>query len=107
MLREILRKLTPMLGISLILGSGCVKSKCETSNDCPAGNKCSAGACIKSCAADNECPSGEFCNPATTLCAPGCRGNTDCPSDHVCVRGECWARNSSVPPSDGGSRPNA
>jgi hypothetical protein len=102
MLREILRKLIPMLGMSLIMVPGCVKSKCETENDCPAGNQCSAGACITGCAADGECPSGEICDLTTSLCAEGCRDNAGCPSERVCVNNKCWTMNSSVPPEDGG-----
>jgi hypothetical protein len=102
MLRRILRKLIPMLGLSLIMLSGCVKSTCETTSDCPAGNVCSNGACIKACAADGECQSGQFCDRSTSLCMAGCRGNSDCPSEQLCAQNKCWTTNSSVSPTDGG-----
>jgi hypothetical protein len=103
MLREILPKLIPMLGMSLLIISGCVRSNDATKNGCQAGSVCSAGACSEGCAADGECPSGEFRDRTTGLCAAGCRGNADCPSEQVCVKNKCWIMNSSVPPTDGGS----
>jgi hypothetical protein len=103
MTSNILQRLFPMLGLSLVLVSGCIKSVCETKNDCPAGNVCNAGACIKACAGDDECPSGKFCDRTIHLCQTGCRDSSECPSDYACVQNKCWPVKSSVPGADAGS----
>jgi hypothetical protein len=91
-----------MLGLSLVLASGCIKSVCENKTDCPAGNTCIEGACIKECVVDGDCPLGKFCDKGTRVCETGCRNNGDCPSDNTCVHNKCWPVNSSVE-VDGGA----
>lgn len=103
MLSEILRKLSPVLGLSLVMASGCIKSVCETKTDCPAGNLCYQGACLKECAVDGDCPSGKFCDKGTRLCEIGCRSNAECPRDNTCVHNKCWPVSSSLPQTDAGS----
>lgn len=135
MLSEILRKLTPMLGLSLVLASGCIKSVCENDSDCPSGkfcdrsgaNICQPGcryntecltgyvcdtrgekrACVRACSNDGDCPAGKFCDKGTTLCEPGCRSDADCPSDNTCVKNKCWPVISSLPQADAGSEDDA
>jgi hypothetical protein len=100
MLRQILGKLILMPGLFLLVSPGCTKSVCETKNDCPVGNLCSNGACIKACTADTECPNGKFCDRPTGLCATGCRSSSDCVNGEVCVQNQCWAM--TTPSADGG-----
>ena len=97
-----LAKLLPMLGLFLVAPSGCIKSVCETKNDCPVGNLCSGGACIKPCTADTDCPHGAFCDRPTGLCATGCRSSADCANGDVCVQNQCWTMSSPAPSADGG-----
>lgn len=99
---ESLRKFSPILGLSLLLVSGCIKSVCETDSDCPDGRKCPSGTCIKPCASDNECSPGKVCDRNTGLCQTGCRNDSECPSEKVCVQNQCWPMTSSLSPMDGG-----
>jgi Cys-rich repeat protein len=91
-----------MLGLFLVAFSGCAKSVCETKNDCPVGNVCNSGACIKPCTADTDCPNGKFCDAPTGLCATGCRDSSDCPGGGVCAQNQCWATTSPAQSADGG-----
>jgi len=96
MLRRIL--ILPMLVASL----ACTKSVCETKNDCPVGNLCSNGACIKACTADTDCPNGKFCDQPTGLCQMGCRSSSDCVNGDECVKNQCRPTTSPAPSADGG-----
>jgi hypothetical protein len=100
--RQILGKLLPMLGLFLVASPGCTKSVCETKNDCPVGNMCSNGACIKPCTADTDCPSGKFCDRPTGLCAAGCRSSSDCVNGDVCAQNQCWTVTNPAQSADGG-----
>jgi hypothetical protein len=102
MLRQILEKLLPILGLFLVASPGCIKSVCETKNDCPVGDLCSSGACIKPCVADTDCPYGRFCDRPTGLCATGCRSSSDCVNEGVCVQNQCWTMTSPAQSADGG-----
>jgi hypothetical protein len=94
------RTLLPLLG--LVLAASCTKSVCETKNDCPVGNVCSAGACIKACTADTECPGGEYCDLPTGFCAKGCRSSAECADSEVCAGHTCWPVSTPISPVDGG-----
>jgi hypothetical protein len=102
MLRPILARLVPMLGLFFLASPACTKSVCETKNDCPVGNLCSNGACIKACTADTDCPSGKFCDRPTGLCQMGCRDSSDCANGDACVKNQCRTPASPVPSADGG-----
>jgi hypothetical protein len=102
MLRRIVGKLLPPLGLCLVPYSGCIRSVCETTNDCPVGDLCRSGACVKPCTADTDCLHGEFCDRSTSLCATGCRTSADCANGDVCVQNQCWAMTSPVSSADGG-----
>ena len=102
MLTQLVKEHLPMLGVFLVASPGCIKSVCETKNDCPVGNLCSSGVCIKPCTADTDCPNGEFCDRPTGLCATGCRTSSDCANGDVCVQNQCWTMTSPAQPVDGG-----
>jgi hypothetical protein len=95
-------RLLSMLGLSLVASLGCIRSVCETKNDCPVGNVCSNGACIEPCTADTDCPDGKFCDQPSGLCLQGCRSSFDCGNGAVCVDNQCWTVSSPVPSVDGG-----
>jgi hypothetical protein len=82
---------------------GCIRSVCETKSDCPVGNLCSGGVCIKPCTADIDCPSAKYCDTPSGLCALGCRSSSDCASGAACVQNQCWTVTSPASPADGGS----
>jgi hypothetical protein len=98
--RPMPRQLLPMLGLFLAAFPGCIKSVCETNSDCPAGNLCSGGACIKACTSDPDCPAGRYCERTTGRCATGCRSSSECTNAELCVQNQCWAV--SGPSADGG-----
>jgi hypothetical protein len=102
MLTKTLGKLFPILGLFLVTTPGCTKSVCETTNDCPVGNWCSNGTCIKDCTADTDCPDGKFCDKPTGLCQLGCRSNSDCAAGNECARNQCRPATSPAPSTDGG-----
>jgi hypothetical protein len=102
MLRRFLASFLPALGLFLVGFPGCIRSVCETKNDCPVGNLCSSGVCIAPCTADPDCPGGKFCDQATGLCATGCRSNSDCANGAVCAQNQCWAISTPAEPADGG-----
>jgi hypothetical protein len=106
MTSKILRKLSPMLGLSLVMLSGCIKSVCESNSDCPSDKRCdkTTNRCAPACATDGDCLAGNFCNLATNLCVAGCRSSSECPSENACVNHECWSVNSSTPQTDGGPK---
>jgi hypothetical protein len=89
--------------LAIAVSAGCAKSVCETKNDCPVGNVCSSGACIKSCTANTDCPEGKFCDLSVGLCKTGCRSDSDCASGSVCAQNNCFAVSSPAPAMDGGS----
>jgi hypothetical protein len=74
---------------------------CETTSDCPVGNFCSGGTCIKACAADTDCPNGKFCDKPTGLCQMGCRSSSDCTSGEECIKNQCRPTSSPDPSPDG------
>jgi hypothetical protein len=83
MLIELLRKSLPLLGLTLVMASGCVKSTCEADSDCPVGKRCSNSACV-----------------------PRCRDSSDCANGEVCAQNKCWPMTSSQPDAgldDGGA----
>jgi hypothetical protein len=102
--KRILAKLLLSLGLLLVVSSGCTQSVCETNNDCPVGDICGGGACIKACAVDTECPSGKFCDKVTGLCAAGCRDSSECANGAVCVQNQCWTVTSPIQSVDGGAQ---
>lgn len=94
--------LLPMSSLMLVAAAGCIKSVCETKNDCPVGNLCSGGACIEPCTADTDCANGRFCDRPSGLCARGCRSSADCSNGGVCVQNQCWTTTSPVEAVDSG-----
>jgi hypothetical protein len=103
MLRQILGRLALVLGLVFAASPGCTKSVCETTSDCPVGNFCSGGTCVKACVADTDCPSGKFCDKPTGLCQLGCRSSSDCVNGEECVKNQCRPTTGPAPSTDGGS----
>jgi peptidoglycan-associated lipoprotein len=56
--------------------SGTCVAGCEASSDCPAGQKCTNGACVPDveCSDDSACPTGQRCDG--TRCVAGCTVET-------------------------------
>jgi hypothetical protein len=65
---------------------------CDDESDCPANQPtCQFGVCVKECAANAGCDEvpGTFCDPASHVCAPGCRTSAECGGGQVCTVGAC------------------
>ena len=101
MLRQTLERTLLLVGLFVVASPSCVRSVCETKDDCPVGNVCSSGACVKPCTADTDCPYGRFCD-TTGLCATGCRSSADCANGEVCEQNQCWSVTSPAQSADGG-----
>jgi hypothetical protein len=70
--------------------------QCWDQGQCPAGDKCAGGKCVKQCSVDGDCPSGFACDAGLGICSLAkqpCKLTRDCGSASlVCVDGACVGR---------------
>lgn len=95
-------------------GFACVDGLCTSPADqcwdqgqCPVGDKCAAGKCVKKCANDAECGGGFGCEVSLGICSAitqPCALTNDCASAAlVCVGGACIGRSNQGSCADAGT----
>lgn len=86
-------------------GKVCVRTECQTNQDCNGQQKCTAGKCVCTvdadcgfglrcnagscvrCVIDTDCGNNQFCD--TGACRPTCTNNGDCADFYACTTGRC------------------
>lgn len=65
---------------------GCKAKDCETSENCPVGQVCTAtGTCQTiNCSSSNDCEVGQWCDLDRGDCSPGCISDNDCLPSQQC-----------------------
>lgn len=77
------------LGQCVALSGSCLNVReCETPDDCPRGETCSATfICVTGCTGDEACPGEQVCSAGA--CVAPCRDAAECPAGAQCTDGRC------------------